>query len=335
MKLTDFLDDIGRPIAYYPAMRHVAGSCTAGILLCQLLYWRGKQADPLGWIYKSQSHIEEETGLSRPEQETARQKLRDRKILREKKQGIPCKLHYLLDLDRINQLWEEYLLNKIKLENQQNAGLPQTSLPNSPKQACADAADKNGGLTHATSIDYSVDFHKSSSSCNTPAAAISPPQEGAYDLSGLPAALHAKALEVLIDEQGTQKTKEQGLLSFIKAYNAAPEKTTLGLLRIKIRDHVLAAAAVDERKAAAAEAAEEASRRRRAEEEARHEAELEEARRNEERRRAALESLSSLPADIQAMMQAESRRASNGFGTMLEWALVDAVERYLAMQEAA
>ena len=60
MKLTDFLQDVGRPVAYYPSMRKITGSTNATILLCQLIYWCGKQRDPNGWIYKSVDEVEEE-----------------------------------------------------------------------------------------------------------------------------------------------------------------------------------------------------------------------------------------------------------------------------------
>jgi hypothetical protein len=37
MKLTDFLENIGHPVAYYPSLVKITGSVGAGILLCQML----------------------------------------------------------------------------------------------------------------------------------------------------------------------------------------------------------------------------------------------------------------------------------------------------------
>jgi hypothetical protein len=51
MKLTDFLQDVGRPVAFYPSLRRITGSTTATLFLCQLIYWKGKEADKEGWIY--------------------------------------------------------------------------------------------------------------------------------------------------------------------------------------------------------------------------------------------------------------------------------------------
>ena len=70
MKLTDFLSGVGRPVAYYPSLRRITGSTNATIFLCQLIYWKGKEADPNGWLYKESDEIEVETGLSYGEQKT-------------------------------------------------------------------------------------------------------------------------------------------------------------------------------------------------------------------------------------------------------------------------
>lgn len=105
MKLTDFLENVGRPVAYYPDLRLITGSTTATILLCQFIYWRGKESDPDGWLYKSIEDIEEETGLSKNEQKTARNKLKTAKLLEEYYARLDHQLWFRVDLDRINELW--------------------------------------------------------------------------------------------------------------------------------------------------------------------------------------------------------------------------------------
>jgi len=105
MKLTDFLENIGRPIAYYPSLRIITGSTPATILLCQFIYWRGKESDPNGWLYKSLDDIEDETGLSHNEQKTAREKLKKAGLLQEHYARIDHQLWFRVDLDRLNQEW--------------------------------------------------------------------------------------------------------------------------------------------------------------------------------------------------------------------------------------
>jgi hypothetical protein len=99
MKITLLLPDAGRPIAYLPKLRKIAGSINATLLLCQLLYWSGREASQDGWIFKRSEivaedpagvqnafnqSIEFETGLSYKEQRSARQQLRARGLLRER-----------------------------------------------------------------------------------------------------------------------------------------------------------------------------------------------------------------------------------------------------------
>jgi len=108
MRLADFLQEIGRPVAYYPKLRRITGSTTATILLCQLVYWTGRQADPDGWIYKTAAEIEEETGLSEKEQRTARRNLKGRGLLQERYDRLNHRMYYRVDLAALNAEWEEF-----------------------------------------------------------------------------------------------------------------------------------------------------------------------------------------------------------------------------------
>lgn len=105
MKLTDFLEDIGRPIAYYPSMRKITGSTNATVLLCQFIYWRGKEADPEGWLFKDSEAIEIETGLSYDEQKTARKQLKDAGFLEEHYARLDHQMKFRLNLEAINEAW--------------------------------------------------------------------------------------------------------------------------------------------------------------------------------------------------------------------------------------
>ena len=105
MKLTDFLSDVGRPVAYYPDLKRITGSTTATILLCQFLYWRGKEKDPDGWLYKTSDEIEEETGLTYEEQKTARKKLKKAGLIKEHYARLDHQMKFLVDLNAINEQW--------------------------------------------------------------------------------------------------------------------------------------------------------------------------------------------------------------------------------------
>lgn len=105
MKLTDILQDIGRPVAYFPNLKIITGSTTATILLCQFVYWRGKEKDPDGWLYKDSDEIEKETGLSYNEQKTARKKLVEAGLIEEHYARLDHQMRFLVNLDAINEKW--------------------------------------------------------------------------------------------------------------------------------------------------------------------------------------------------------------------------------------
>lgn len=105
MKLTNFIKDVGRVVAYYPNLKQVTGSTTASILLCQLIYWSDKTKD--GWIYKTHYEIEEETGLTYYEQKSAREKLVGLGLISEEFKRWDRTNRYRVNHERLNDLWEE------------------------------------------------------------------------------------------------------------------------------------------------------------------------------------------------------------------------------------
>lgn len=94
LKQIDALLD--RPIAFHPAFVAITGSITAALMLSQAWYWKDRTADPAGWFYKTQREWQEETGLTRYEQETARRVLKDRGLL-EEKTAPPYRLYFRVD----------------------------------------------------------------------------------------------------------------------------------------------------------------------------------------------------------------------------------------------
>jgi hypothetical protein len=87
------LELLEAPIAFHRAFVKIGGGVTAGLLLSQAFYWsknrRAKERG--GWFYKSHAEWEEETGLTRREQQTARDHLREKGLLEEKIDALPGK----------------------------------------------------------------------------------------------------------------------------------------------------------------------------------------------------------------------------------------------------
>lgn len=101
-----------RPIAFYVAFARIAGSIGGGLMLSQATYWMQtsvvKRRDGQ-WFYKSQREWEEETTMTRREQEAARRKLRaithdGDALWEEKLAGVPATVHYRINLDVLIKL---------------------------------------------------------------------------------------------------------------------------------------------------------------------------------------------------------------------------------------
>jgi hypothetical protein len=100
-----FLRLLDRPIAFHRAFVDLTESVGAALFLSQAVYWQKRIPEtPDGWWFKSQADWTDETGLSRREQESARKCLKCLGILQEQRTGVPAKLMYRVDNDRLSTL---------------------------------------------------------------------------------------------------------------------------------------------------------------------------------------------------------------------------------------
>src|SRR3954452_5041110 len=80
-------------IAFHPALARALGGINEALLFQQLAYWSNKGSTP-DWIYKTQRELEDETTLTRTQQENARRTLRKLGVIDEEKRGLPAKLYF-------------------------------------------------------------------------------------------------------------------------------------------------------------------------------------------------------------------------------------------------
>lgn len=136
----DLLFLLDRPIAFHRCFVTLAGSVTAGLMLSQALYWSRRTTDESGWFYKTQAEWEEETGLVRREQETARKALLDlvspsgERVWEEQRRGVPARLYYRVNLDAISDLL-----------SLQNVGKCQSRMSESDNLECRKVPILHGG----------------------------------------------------------------------------------------------------------------------------------------------------------------------------------------------
>lgn len=126
------MDLVGcRPVAYWPSLARKVGGVKAAVMLSQLLYWNGdKSVQERGWILKSVEDLENETGLNKLEQQTARRILQNSGILVCKLHGVPRIWHYQVDADRLGEI----LIGTVShpMGNPSNGKPPQRSAGNRP-----------------------------------------------------------------------------------------------------------------------------------------------------------------------------------------------------------
>ena len=97
--------DLERPIAFFPQLARALGGIEEAIFVQQLYYWSDKGRNKDGWIYKTKTEWEEETCLTREQQDRIRKKLEKKGILQtvlKKANGVPT-LHYKLDIAMVQK----------------------------------------------------------------------------------------------------------------------------------------------------------------------------------------------------------------------------------------
>ena len=141
-----------RMVAYRPKFAKIAGGALAGLFLSQVFYWSQRTTLKGDWFYKTAEEWEEETGLTRSQQATARAKLRDVGLIEEHRHSIPAKLHYRLNKDRLQELIER---DSFCLEPESRARESEDLPEETERQVCRISATN----TETTLKDYSETTH--------------------------------------------------------------------------------------------------------------------------------------------------------------------------------
>jgi hypothetical protein len=102
-------DLLVRPIAFHPVLARLFGGINEAVYWQQLHYWSDKGKRPDGFIYKTKEKIEEETTLTRYQQDSVRKKLEQAGYLETKlikANGAPT-LHYKVNARLVENLLME------------------------------------------------------------------------------------------------------------------------------------------------------------------------------------------------------------------------------------
>lgn len=105
MRVADVLAGLGRPVVFHAELARALDSIPAALMLSQLLYWTGKEADGDGWIYKTESEWDDELALGRSAYKNARAELVSLGLIEHARRGMPAKPYYRVDPDRLDEWW--------------------------------------------------------------------------------------------------------------------------------------------------------------------------------------------------------------------------------------
>jgi hypothetical protein len=100
-----FMELMEKAISFHPAIARLCGGAAPGLMCCQGMYYSRMRhvQERQGWFYKTAREWEEETCLTRREQDTAKKALRDKGFLETKLakvNGVPT-LHFKINFDAI------------------------------------------------------------------------------------------------------------------------------------------------------------------------------------------------------------------------------------------
>ncbi|WP_343548661.1 hypothetical protein [Ralstonia sp.] len=109
---------LGPPVVFHDNLARLAGSVKAGLMLSQALYWTARGPDIVandGWFYKTRHEWQKQTGMSRTEQETARRILRELGVFEERLIGMPRRMWFRIQLERLGEQLASLDVNRRRL----------------------------------------------------------------------------------------------------------------------------------------------------------------------------------------------------------------------------
>ena len=126
----NFMTLLDRPIAFHRVLVDITGSVYAGLFLSQAIYWSGRCSED-GWFYKTCQEWQEETGLSRRDQDTCRNRLKDLGLLTERKSNFPIRLWFSINQAKLQDL---LLHQNAKMMHQNAKMMHQNAKLDAPKR---------------------------------------------------------------------------------------------------------------------------------------------------------------------------------------------------------
>jgi hypothetical protein len=152
MRLSEFLRDVGRAIAYLPGLAKCLGGVKAAILFCQLFYWSQRAANE--WFFKSLAELAAETGMTFEELRAARKELAERRVVETRYKRIEHRLYFRVDYKRLNEVWDAYVTQDGQVGN---SHMPRGKMPDG--EAVKYDFDRSDHLQTTPEIGYRAELN--------------------------------------------------------------------------------------------------------------------------------------------------------------------------------
>ncbi|WPO68751.1 DNA-binding protein [Acinetobacter haemolyticus] len=135
IKLIEAMNE--QPIAFNKHYVFLGCGINGALMLSQLVYWTSRTKDSEGWIFKTHHEWTLETGLTRREQDTARNTLKSLGFISEKKEGVPRRVYFRVERENLYKALLEYS-ESIEISSMHNSAI--LNAQNSHTE-CTDAPD--------------------------------------------------------------------------------------------------------------------------------------------------------------------------------------------------
>jgi len=135
IRLSESLRGIGRPLFFYPSISRFFDSLPAGVFLCYLAQWQDDKASP---VFRTGEEIEDDLGLTRWQQEEARKTPRRKGYLEERRDGIPARLFYWINWEKLDADFGAWIALKTDNLDCESTAIKSASLPQTNNQPSAD-----------------------------------------------------------------------------------------------------------------------------------------------------------------------------------------------------
>lgn len=155
---------LSHPVAFHRVFADIAGSSNGGLFLSQLWHWTqtmyakyGERWD--GWVYKTADEWEEETGLTRAQQETVRKRLADKGVLIWSNKGRVCGvIQFYLDVRVLFCLLSQ--IEQKRKPKSQKCQAPLAKTPNQIQEIAKPIAESTKESSKETTAASAAEFEK-------------------------------------------------------------------------------------------------------------------------------------------------------------------------------